>query len=235
MPIHTTVLGIARLLTAITGVVALVGDINFTIGTSPLAIGNFFSYFTVESMILAVMVFVWSGIVALTGRRDPLPLDQLRALAVAYVTVSGIVFSVLLIEGTMRGVPVWAPWSSILLHFVIPALALLDWIVAPGRLLPWSTIGWVLVFPAIWVVYTMIRGANVYWYPYFFLDPSLVDVPFELGLYLLAVVVIFASTTTLLIAVSRRRSRARGKPKEKPNATPGQGQQKARGSQEQPA
>lgn len=236
MPIHTTVLGIARLLVAVTGVVALVGDINFTIGTSPLAIGNFFSYFTVESMILAVIVFTWSGIVALRGHSDPVPLDQLRALAVAYVTVSGLVFAVLLVEGTLRGVPVWAPWSSILLHFVIPTLAVVDWCLNPGRVIPWSTIGWVMVFPAIWVTYTMVRGAIVYWYPYFFLDPSLVDIPFELALYLLAVIVIFASITALLIAISRRHhSKEKVTETEIPTATPGQGRRKAQGSQEQPA
>lgn len=202
-----------RIIAAITGVVALIGDVNFTIGTSPLAISNFFSYFTVQSMMLAVMVFAIGAANALRHTRDPVWLDQARALATTYVTVSGIVFAALLIEGTARGVPVWAPWSSQLLHFVIPAYALLDWWFAPGREVPWKTLAYVMAFPGAWVVYTMIRGAQVYWYPYFFLDPALVEIPVELGLYLLAVVGVFCLTVTMLIIVSRRHhSTARARP-----------------------
>lgn len=196
--------GVARVIAAITAIVALVGDINFTIGTSPFAITNFFSYFTVQSMVLAVIVFALAAVIALRQARDPVWLDQLRALATTYVTVSGIVFAVLLVEGTSRGVPVWAPWSSQILHFVIPAYALLDWWLAPGREVPWKTLALVMLFPGIWVIYTMIRGASVYWYPYFFLDPALVEIPQELLLYLLAIVGVFSLIVALLIAISRR-------------------------------
>ena len=204
MPSRRKWFGIARIIAAITAIVALIGDVNFTIGTSPFAIGNFFSYFTVQSMMLAVIVFSTAAVIALRQPRDPVWLDQVRALVTTYVTVSGIVFAVLLVEGTTRGVPVWAPWSSQILHFVLPAYALLDWWLAPGREVPWKTLGIVMLFPAVWVVYTMIRGSQVYWYPYFFLDPALVEIPFELALYLLAIVAVFSLIVALLIALSRR-------------------------------
>ncbi|MCU1545100.1 MAG: hypothetical protein JWP30_200, partial [Homoserinimonas sp.] len=185
------------------GVAALVGDFNYSIGTSPLAIGNFFSYFTVQSAIIAVLVFVWGAISAFTQSEDSLWLDMLRVLATSWIIVSGIVFAVILVEGSLRGVPVWAPWSSQLMHFWIPAYALLDWLLAPGQNVPWKTIGFVMVFPLIWLVYTMLRGAQVYWYPYFFLDPALTDIPYELGFYLVIVVAIFTGTVALLIGISR--------------------------------
>jgi hypothetical protein len=196
--------GIARIIAAITAIVALIGDVNFTIGTSPFAISNFFSYFTVQSMMLNVVVLGMGALSALRNTRDPIWLDQARALATTYVTVSGIVFAVILIEGTSRGVPVWAPWSSQLLHFVLPAYSLLDWWLAPGREVPWKTLALVMLFPGVWVVYTLVRGAQVYWYPYFFLDPALVEIPWELCLYLLAIVAVFSLIVALLISVSRR-------------------------------
>lgn len=196
--------GVARIIAACTGVAALVGDINFTIGTGPFAIANFFSYFTVQSMMLAVVVFAFGAVNALREPEDTILLDRVRVLATTYVTVSGLVFAVILVEGSLRGVPVWAPWSSQLLHFVLPAYALLDWFLAPGKIVPWTTIPWALAFPVVWVSYTMVRGAGAYWYPYFFLDPALVQVPFELGLYLLVIVVIFSGVVALLIAISRR-------------------------------
>lgn len=212
MPSKRKWFGITRIVAAITGVVALVGDINFTIGAGPFAIANFFSYFTVQSMILAVVVFGVGAVNAIKDERDPVWLDQARALSTTYVTVSGIVFAVILVEGTARGVPVWAPWSSQLLHFVIPAYALLDWWLAPGREVPWKTLAFVMLFPGVWVVYTMLRGIQVYWYPYFFLDPAIVGIPIELGLYLLAVVAVFSATVAALIAISRRyHSKAKAK------------------------
>jgi hypothetical protein len=60
-----------------------------------------------------------------------------------------------------------------------------------------------MVFPLIWLVYTMLRGGQVYWYPYFFLDPALTDIPYELGFYLVIVVAIFTGTVALLIGISR--------------------------------
>nr|WP_227411955.1 Pr6Pr family membrane protein [Cryobacterium sp. BB736] len=188
---------------AATGVVALIGDINFTLGNGPFAVANFFSYFTVESMIIAICVFVIGAVIALRRDQDPLWLDMLRVLSTTWLIVSGIVFAVILVEGTLRGVPVWAPWSSQLLHFWIPAYAIVDWLVAPARDVPWRTVLWVMIFPSMWVVFTMIRGASVFWYPYFFLDPNLVDMPWEFIGYLLLVIAIFSATVAMLIGISR--------------------------------
>ncbi len=193
----------ARILVASIGVVALLGDISYTLGTSPFATANFFSYFTVQSALVAIAVLVIGAGYALRGIPDPLWLDMARLLSTTYVIVSGIVFAVILVEGSLRGIPVWAPWSSQLLHFGIPAFTLLDWLTAPGRDVPWRTVRWVLVFPVLWVTYTMVRGTLVYWYPYFFLDPALVAVPFEYALYLAVIVAIFTGISTALISISR--------------------------------
>jgi hypothetical protein len=195
--------GVARILVAGVGVAALVGDFNYSLGSNPLAIGNFFSYFTVQSALIAVVVFVIGAVYGVRDHPDPLWLDMVRVLATVWVIVSGIVFAVILVEGSLRGLPVWSPWSSQLLHFWIPGYAIVDWLIAPGRDVPWRTVGLVLVFPVVWVVYTLARGSIVYWYPYFFLDPALVDFPLELAAYLLLVVVIFTGVTAGLIAISR--------------------------------
>lgn len=199
------IFGITRILVACAGIIALAGDFNYSLGSNPLAIANFFSYFTVESALLAVAMFVVGGIFALRDRLDPLWLDMARLLVTVWIVVSGIVFAVILVEGNLRGVPVWAPWSSQLLHFWIPAYAVIDWLIAPARDVPWRTVGFVLLFPSVWVIYTMIRGAHVHWYPYFFLDPVLVAFPFEFALCLLGVIVIFTTVATAIIAISRLR------------------------------
>ncbi len=197
------VFGVARVVMAIIGAIALAGDFNYSLGSNPLAIGNFFSYFTVQSAVIAVVVFLIGAWYGLRDQEDPLWFDMVRVLATVWIIVSGIVFAFILAEGSLRGIPVWAPWSSLLMHFWIPAYGLIDWLVAPGRSVPWRTVGVVLVFPLVWVMYTMGRGSLVYWYPYFFLDPTLVEFPFEFGLYLVAIIVIFTAVTAALVAVSR--------------------------------
>lgn len=188
---------------AVTVIAALAGDFNYSLGTNPLAIANFFSYFTVQSALIAVTIFVIGAVYGLRNQLDPLWLDMVRMLMTVWVIVSGIVFAVILVEGSLRGLPVWAPWSSQLLHFWIPAYALIDWLIAPGRDVPWRSVGYIMVFPLAWVFYTMIRGSSVHWYPYFFLDPLLVDFPFEFALYLCLVVVIFTGVACGVIAISR--------------------------------
>lgn len=197
------VFGVTRILVAATGIVALAGDFNYSLGANPLAIANFFSYFTVQSAIIAVTVLVIGAVFALRNQQDPLWLDMTRMLATVWVIVSGIVFAFILVEGSLRGVPVWAPWSSQLLHFWIPAYALIDWLIAPGRDIPWKSVGLIMIFPLLWIGYTMARGALVYWYPYFFLDPALVAFPVEFVLYLLSIVAIFTAVAALVMAISR--------------------------------
>ena len=62
--------------------------------------------------------------------------------------------------------------------------------------MPWSRFWWIAAFPIAWVVYTMIRGAVVDWYPYPFLDPAVEP---GVGLGGVAVYVIAIASFILLI------------------------------------
>ena len=75
------VFGLVRVITALTAIVSLIGYFNYSIGTSPLATGNFFSYFTVQSMMFAVIVLVLGALNAFSSAVDPLWLDVMRVLA----------------------------------------------------------------------------------------------------------------------------------------------------------
>lgn len=97
---------------------------------------------------------------------------MLRGAATLYMVTTGIVFAVLLagIEGIVLTA---VPWDNIVLHYIIPIAALVDWIIDPPR----SRIGfkkalvW-MIFPLVYVVYSLLRGPLVDWYPYPFLDPT---------------------------------------------------------------
>ncbi len=58
-----------------------------------------------------------------------------------------------------------------LLHIVVPLLCLVGWLVfGPRGLITPGDVGAFLVVPVGWLVYTLVRGEFVDWYPYPFVD-----------------------------------------------------------------
>lgn len=132
---------------------------------------NFFSYFTIESNILAVVTFLLSAFFLFAGKKNK-KLDFLRGAATFFMVVTGIVFAVLLsgIEGIVLTA---APWDNIVLHYLIPIAIVIDWIVdGPSVKLSYRKALLWLVFPVAYVAYSLIRGPIVNWYPYPFLNPA---------------------------------------------------------------
>ncbi|MFJ8963921.1 Pr6Pr family membrane protein [Lentzea sp. NPDC102401] len=117
---------------------------------------NHFSYFTVLSNVFA-------AVVALLGVFNPVS-PQIRGAAVLYMGTTGIVYWLLL-----RGIDVQTPaYANWVLHTVVPILVVVEWLLAPEKTKRW----WIwLSFPLAYLVYTLVRGPIVGWYPYPFMDP----------------------------------------------------------------
>ncbi len=202
-------LGVYRLALAGLELLALYGNFNYVLGFSSFATDNFFSYFTIQSAILAVGMLIAAGVTALRAPRDPHWLGIARTVVMCYLLVSGIVFALIVAQASTRAYRIDVPWSDTLLHFVVPALALAGWyvdaVISPRNdPMPWSTLGWVLPFPVLWLIFTLLRGADVGWYPYFFLDPAQVGGPVGIAFYCLLVLGIFLGVAAVLVGVSRR-------------------------------
>lgn len=174
---------------------------------------NFFSFFTIESNVATVVVVLIGAVLLLrrTGD-DPLWFTRVRLAVATYMVVTGVVYNLLLRsielpQGSTVG------WSNEILHVVGPVWMLLDWLFAPGRTrLDWSAIWGVVVFPLVWVTYTLVRGPFTpnelsgapYWYPYPFLNPYLPDNNvFTIAFYVLLIAMIICVTAAGLIRVSR--------------------------------
>jgi hypothetical protein len=129
---------------------------------------NFLSYFTIQSNLIAIGVFLvgaarWRAVPTATW-------DLVRGAAVVYVTITLIVFALLL---SNTDVDTALPWVDIVVHRVMPIAVMIDWMVDPptGRISFSASLRW-LIFPLVWTGYTLVRGALVGWYPYPFLDPG---------------------------------------------------------------
>jgi hypothetical protein len=125
-----------------------------------------FSYFTIESNLLIGGV---SLALALDPRRDGPLFRVLRLDGLLCIAVTGIVYNTVL-----RGLATLTPSGAVantMLHVLAPLLAVVVWLwVGPRPRVSVRTVWWSVVYPIAWLVYTFVRGAATGWYPYPFLD-----------------------------------------------------------------
>jgi hypothetical protein len=142
---------VAQLIRSVENTVAAGGDVGFLLQ-------NFFSFFTIESNVLAVVAFVVGAVLVATGRTETPGFTVFRLLAVTYMTVTFIVYN-LLLRGITLPQGQTVPWSNEILHVVGPLLIVADWLFAPGRTrLEWKRVWAVVIFPIVWAAYTLIHG-----------------------------------------------------------------------------
>jgi hypothetical protein len=176
LPTIRRALGILHLAAGVFLLVALAYQIVDLAIHDALVPHEYFTYFTIQSTIIDVVLLLLTGIGMLRTRADGVLLTSAALAIVPYAVVTGVVYNL-----TLRGLPsekyLGDPWPNEVMHVVVPVLLVVDWFVLrlldPGRpRLPWRTIWLALAFPAVWVIGTMLRGAATGWYPYPFLVPS---------------------------------------------------------------
>jgi hypothetical protein len=121
--------------------------------------------FTYQANILAAAYYGWTLVSPRADARV-----GLRGAVVLYVVLAGVIWN-LLLTGHSMGYTA----ANVLLHVVVPVLALSDWLLVGrgrGRVHWWHPLAW-LVYPAFYVVLAVVvlneAGRRA---PYFFLDPG---------------------------------------------------------------
>lgn len=131
---------------------------------------NLFSYFTIQSNIIAIIILIFGALLAFAGKKSQ-RFEFFRGAGTFYMAVTGIVFAAML--SGLEGVRLTAvPWDNIVLHYIIPIVMVLDWVIdPPKRRIAFSRALLWLIYPLAYFAYSLIRGAIVNWYPYPFLNP----------------------------------------------------------------
>lgn len=160
-----------KLLFGLLGVSALVTEIAILTERGIFNAANFFSFFTVQSNILAVIILLAGALIAATGRKAD-RFTFLRGAVTFYMLVTGIVFALLL--SGLEGVQLTAiPWDNIVLHYILPIAIVLDWIIDPPlKRIPFKQALLWISFPVAYLAYSLLRGPIAEWYPYPFLNPA---------------------------------------------------------------
>jgi hypothetical protein len=162
------ILRLIRAATALVAGAAIVVQAQTLADAGALDIVNFLSYFTIQSNVIGIVAL---GLLALRAA-GPRPrwLESVRGAATVYLTITFVVVLLLLQD---IDVGLQLPWVDFVLHKLTPVVIVADWLLDPPtvRLTRTDALGW-LIYPLLWLAYTVVRGAFVGWYPYPFLDPA---------------------------------------------------------------
>ncbi len=147
----------------------LVLIIQHRVTTIPETVVRYFSFFTILTNILVALSFsqLYSKGISASGPLLTRP-KTLTATAV-YITIVGLIYNVILRF-------LWAPkgWDRLadeMLHSVIPVFYALFWFFfVPKKDIQWKNIFPWLIYPLLYLGYTLFRGSFVNWYPYPFID-----------------------------------------------------------------
>ncbi|MFG2637523.1 Pr6Pr family membrane protein [Streptomyces sp. NPDC048362] len=161
-PVHRPLTAAFRLLTAVAAAAGVA--LELLLGTP----GRTLSYFGIQTNVLLAMVMFLSASRAWRARR-PLP-SAVTGAVLLYAVISALVYHLLLAHTTppfsMSGATTlperWhVAWGALqLLHTVVPAAALLDWLVFTprGHLHLRQAASW-LLYPLAYLAFSLIRAA----------------------------------------------------------------------------
>ncbi len=202
------VVGIVRLVAGLGLLAVIVIQISDRVIAGHFDPWEYFSYFTIETSLINIVVFLVGAWMALRLPTDTVLYTAVRMSTVGFALITAGVFNLLL-----RNVPYVGPyegllWPNEVIHVWVPILILLDWLISPGRpALPWRALLVAIAYPIAWIAYTLIRGAFTDYYPYPFLNPATGGWVSVL-IYIVALTGFLVGIAALAIAYSRGRGRA---------------------------
>ena len=134
---------------------------------------DFFTYFTIWSNILVVIVMT---MLFVRPDRDSFWFRAVRLSALLMIVVTGIIYNAILAAtAQLQGLEVV---TNLFEHILTPIVTLLVWLIAgPRGWFSWRIILASLIIPIVWLVFALIRGAFIGAYPYGFVDVATYGYP----------------------------------------------------------
>lgn len=129
----------------------------------------FFSYFTILTNVLVALAMAAPAVAPNSRLGRWTTTEGVRAAIAMYATVVGLIYHLFLhATWTPQGLA-WV--ANIALHYLMPVAMVLDWLLfVPKGRLRWIDAPRWLAFPLIYGLWTVIHGALIGWYPYWFID-----------------------------------------------------------------
>lgn len=172
----------------------------------PETIIRYFSFYTILTNILVAVCFT----VLLLGRGSSAykffyKKGTLTAITV-YIAIVGIVYNVILRY-------LWDPQGlqrlvDELLHVAVPVLFIFYWFLfSPKESLNWKSVFSWLVYPFVYLIFILIRGAIAFYYPYPFVDVNALGYE-QVFLNCIGLFFAFLLLSLIMVAVTKIKKRA---------------------------
>ncbi|SMQ71473.1 Pr6Pr family membrane protein [Agreia sp. VKM Ac-1783] len=196
--------GAVRLLAGVGLLATIVIQINDRVLNNAFDPWEYFSYFTIETSLMNIVVFIVGGILAFRLSRDTELFTTVRMATLTYAIITAGVYNLLLRNVPYNGFQ-GLSWPNEVIHVWIPILIVLDWLISPGRpALSWKALRVVMIYPLLWLAYSLVRGAvSNGIYPYPFLDPATAGWGSVIA-YIVALSLVLLGLAALAIVYSRR-------------------------------
>ncbi len=171
----------------------------------PETIFRYFSFFTILTNILVALCLTVLLTKPLSKPGKLFSQPKTMTATTVYITIVGIIYNTILRF-------IWEPTGlqvvvDELLHSVIPVLFVLYWLLfVPKAELQWRDVLPWLLYPLVYIVYILFRGALSGFYPYPFIDVSAIGYS-KVFLYSVGLCIVFLVVSLILVAIAKRMSR----------------------------
>ncbi len=167
------------------------------------SVSNFFSFFTIQCNLLVAISLTWAALAPQSAAGIFFSKLSVQTAIALYIFIVGLVYNFVL-----RQLHDWEGLQWVvdnLLHVIVPVFYLLYWFQyrTPGVIARKESVSWI-IFPSLYLVYTLIRGSVVDWYPYPFLnvlnlgyESVLINITIMVSIFLVAGVILIAFTRSL--------------------------------------
>ena len=149
-----------RLVSAVAILVVLGRDLRYVLVHGHEYLSHYLAYFTVVSSIAAALVLLSLGLFPSLSRS--VPFSWLRGATTLSMCCTVIFF-------------IWITASpvAVLKHSIGPLVMAIDWVRDRPEALNTRHIASWSIGPAAYLIYTLVRGAAIDWYPYSLIDPRM--------------------------------------------------------------
>lgn len=134
---------------------------------------KYLSLFTVQSNGFAAVVLMISALLHPVKKQQQHFIDSARGAALLYLAITCVYFSSFFVSQNELSM-ISSGWIGLILYWLMPLVFLIDFVQFPPQLSLSSVDAarW-FIYPALYVLLSVIVGSSTSWYPYAFLNPDI--------------------------------------------------------------
>lgn len=168
--------GLLRLLIGISLLGSVIWQITDRILADRFRPTEYFVFFSIDSSILAGVVALVGAFVLFSKQEESERLMTIRMVATVSMVIVGVVYHALLGDSAIDPRDVGYEWPRIpnlIIHSWAPIAVVIDYLLSYKGALPRLRQAlWVIVYPLVWLAFSVIRGLLDGWWPYWFINPN---------------------------------------------------------------